>query len=41
MEEKTYVNESLQTVNQLQITCKVAIYMHKNIEEIAAVGAEG
>lgn len=41
MEEKTYVSESLQTVNQLQVTCKVAIYMHKNIDEIVAAGAEG
>lgn len=41
MDEKTYMNESLQTVSQLQISCKIAVYMHKNIDEITAVPAEG
>ena len=41
MSEKTYLNESLQTVSQFQISCKIAVYMHKNIDEITAVPAEG
>jgi len=41
MSEDTYMNESLQTVSKFQINCKIAVYMHKNIDENTAVGAEG
>ena len=40
MNEKTYMNDQLQTVEQLEITCNIEIYMHKNIDEMTATSAE-
>ena len=41
MNEDIYMNESLQMVSKFQINCKIAVYMHKNVDEITAVPAEG
>ena len=40
MREKTYMDSELNRVNQMGVSCSLAIYMHRDIAEISVVQSE-